>query len=125
MGKTLLQLGEGKKFDVHSCKLDCQGKAIHLLANSLYLAYSVYLRWPHCLGSLAKKRYSIFQGKWSELYLLLSAQAQGCPARHQDEQVRQFASRSAANDALSSTCSTLSSTSKRCFGRKNTRTCSA
>src|SRR6266849_5356383 len=88
MGKTLLQLGEGKKFDVHSCKLDCQGKAIHLLANSRYLACSVYLRRPHCFGSLAKKCYSIFQGKWSELYLLLSAQAQGCPARHEDEQVR-------------------------------------
>src|SRR5260370_7359626 len=73
---------------MHSCYVDCQGKAIHLLANSRYLAYGVYLRRPHCSGSLAKKRYSIFQGKWSELYLLLSAQAQGCPARRKDEQVR-------------------------------------
>ena len=73
---------------MHRSQFDCQGKAIHLLANSRYLACSVDLLRPHCSCPLAKKGDSILQGEWSKLYLLLSAQPQVCPARHEDEQVR-------------------------------------
>src|SRR6266699_639196 len=71
---------------MHSSQLDRQGEAIHLFADGRHLAHRIDSAWSYGLGSLTKERHRVFYGQRRKLQLLLSAQVQRGPARHEYKQ---------------------------------------
>src|SRR6266508_6031408 len=72
---------------MHGGELDRERKAIQLFADRRHLARRIGSRWSYGLCALAKERHRVFEWQRSEHQLLLGAQVQRRPARHEDKQI--------------------------------------